>query len=712
MRRNPFLHHPRTRLFHALAFAAAFWALVPSAARSWEGHDWNHWREATKAQKPQIASPQAGLSEILPLLRSAGPDSPLIDSIHNWEAKRDRILRVLHALIGEPSNLTPPRPEAQLLGEEDLGTYTRRHLKIRSEPDDWIPAYLLLPKNLTPPSPAMIVLHQTVAQGKEEPCGIKGDPQLAIAIELVGRGFICLVPDAVGFGERIPAGSQPYATTQQFYQRHPGWSFFGKMAWDGSRIVDYLETLPEVNSRHIGLIGHSHGGYGTIIGAVLEPRISAAVASCAYTTLRADDHPNRWSHITPLLPRLGFYMEDVAQTPIDWHEIIACIAPRPFFDWMPTEDANFPNTENFVATFDDLRKIYGLYGAADNLALRRVPGPHSFPSAARNEGYAWLENALPASIEKRELISRDIGPLSPPKLETRFTVIEEHARGGYTETKIEYLAAENEPIKAYVLTPDGPPTGEKGSSAILVFHQTVPEGKEEPAGHMGRADLHFGPVLARRGYVVLIPDSICAGERITASGAFDTRDFYAAHPNLSAMGKMIQDGRRAIDIVVTVQGVDPKRIGVIGHSLGAEEALFVAAFDDRVKAAAASCGFAPFSAEKNPERWARDRWFSYMPRLRVDLRAGRLPAWDFGDVIGLVAPRGYFNYQTTEDEIFPEGPAIGPIIESLRPLWKRHSAEDRLRSIIEPGPHGISPSATEEVFQWFDKTLNPARPQP
>ena len=123
----------------------------------------------------------------------------------------------------------------------------------------------------------MIVLHQTVGQGKDEPAGIQGSPELAFAAELVERGWICLVPDVVGFGERTPPGARPYTGAMDFYKRHPNWSFFGKMVWDFQRMVDYLLTLPEVDPYRIGSIGHSHGAYGTIICTIFEPRVSAAV---------------------------------------------------------------------------------------------------------------------------------------------------------------------------------------------------------------------------------------------------------------------------------------------------------------------------------------------------------------------------------------------------------------------------------------------------
>lgn len=702
---------------------------------AWEGHDWDEWRLATGAMKPEIESPQAGVAELLPLMVSEGEDSPRIDSIRGWETKRDRILGVLQKLMGEPTNLaSTPAPEAERLGESDQGTYTRVHLRIRTEPDDWIPAYLLIPKKpLGAPSPTMIVLHQTVAQGKDEPAGIKGDPELDLAHELAQRGFICLVPDAIGFGERIPPGAEPYATAREFYKRHPRWSFFGKMAWDTQRIVDYLVTLPEVDPYRIGIIGHSHGGYGSIIGAAFEPRISAVVVSCGFTSLRHDDRPDRWSHLTALLPILGFYLDDIKSAPIDWHEIIATIAPRPMYLWIPTDDKVFPHT---MELWNPLMKlstaIYNLYGQAHAVERRFARAGHAFTRTERMLAYDWLSINLPvrdtanwrntSKVEwetKRELVERRIeldlvstsltdhltnfGSLLSSQKTLAIEELSSRPRDGYTERLIAYTGYPFfQRTSAYLFLPDD---SYGTSPAVVVFHQTTDAGKEEPAGHAGRTSLHFGPELARRGYIVLIPDSICAGERIMKSGPFDTRTFYEWRGSSSAMGHMVIDARRAIDVLQSLPEVDPDRIGVMGHSLGAEIALFVAAFDERVKAAVASCGFAPFAAEKNLERWARDHWFSYMPRLRIDLRAGRLPAWDFDDVIRLVAPRGYFNFQATDDEIFPEGEAIHPLILDSKPLWAMYGAEENLVSITRPGPHDVPDDIKAQMYAWLDRML-------
>ncbi len=367
-----------------------------STAWAWPGFTWEAWQESTGVQAPELSTRQAGNPALLPLLDGAeGP----ITTVAAWEAKRDGIKQTLSTILGTPTDIVRDTGAVEILGEEKLPEYTRIHLRVPGEAGDPIPAYLLLPKEpvhqsghpAAGPTPAMIVLHQTQAPGKQEACGMVGNPDMAFADELAKRGYICIVPDVIGFGERIPEGTQPYHDALAFYARHPQWSFFGKMSYDLACIVDYLETRPEVDAKAIGVIGHSHGAYGSIMGTIFEPRINFAVASCGFNTLRTDNRPDRWSNLTALMPRLGFYVEDIKEAPLDWHEIIAAIAPRPYFNWATLEDDIFPNTDNLADIYTQLTNVYGLYGAADKFHGELVPGKHRFPKEGRDLAYTWID---------------------------------------------------------------------------------------------------------------------------------------------------------------------------------------------------------------------------------------------------------------------------------------------------------------------------------
>ena len=149
-----------------------------------------------------------------------------------------------------------------------------------------------------------------------------------------------------------------------------------------------------VDPKRIGSIGHSHGAYETLFAAAFEPRISAAVASCGFTTFRSDPNPERWSHLTALIPQLGCYLPDVASIPFDWQHVLGLTAPRHLFVWYATQDTIFPKTDNLDGLLKDVQKVYRLEGAADALSWQAFQGPHKFPKAGREEAYRWLETAF------------------------------------------------------------------------------------------------------------------------------------------------------------------------------------------------------------------------------------------------------------------------------------------------------------------------------
>lgn len=371
--------------------------LWPGTSAAWPGFNWDEWHAATGVEKPEIESAQAGLPELLPLLKNSPDDPRPFRTVTSWARRRDEVKRTLMLLMGTPGQMAiDPDPTTEL-GEDQLEDYRRIHVRIQGELDDPIFAYVLVPNRpMSRLSPAMVVLHQTQAAGKAEACGMTGDPEMAFADELAKRGYICIAPDAAGFGERIPEGGQPYDGAMEFYKKHPTWSYFGKMNWDLGRVIEYLRTRGDVDMERIGAIGHSHGAYGAIMASVFEPRIALTVASCGFTTLRADPSPERWSHLTPLLPRLGFYVDDIKQAPFDWHQVIACIAPRHFFNWSTLDDDIFPNTANLAGVYTQLDDLYKLFLMDGRFHGELVPGKHQFPKEGREMAYTWIDQHFKA----------------------------------------------------------------------------------------------------------------------------------------------------------------------------------------------------------------------------------------------------------------------------------------------------------------------------
>jgi len=367
---------------------------------------WERWRAITGTKPQRYTSDQVGRSELVDLLQWHGH---AILTPEEWIARRGEIKRLLLEVMGDFPPLTTilnPR----IVEEKEFEKYTRRKVVYTSEPGDDIPAYLFLPKNGKKKHPAVLCAHQTNPYGKREAAGIDGDPAMALAPRLAERGYVTLAPDEICFGERHNPLLGHYGDAIEFYRKHTKWSVAGKMVWDKSRSIDYLWTLDEVDPRRIGAIGHSHGGYGSLHAAAFDERIQAVVSSCGFTTFRADGNTYRWSHATPMLPKLGFYLggremtwetfqqvklKEVHQVPFDWHHILALVAPRPLFLSVSLDDEVFPGGESIRSqVLPRIQPIYDLHESPERVEGRFFQAGHSFPEVAQQDAFAWLDRWL------------------------------------------------------------------------------------------------------------------------------------------------------------------------------------------------------------------------------------------------------------------------------------------------------------------------------
>ncbi len=303
-------------------------------------------------------------------------------------------------------------------------------------------------------------------------------------------------------------------------------------------------------------------------------------------------------------------------------------------------------------------------------------------------------------------ISVAIGPLPPPvPPEPKIVFTEELDDGNLIRQSIRYRSFDDDEVSAYLLYPSHVATEAHGACpAMIALHQTVPQGKEAVAGLQGDPDDRYGLELAGRGYAVLVPDVLTAGDRIYPGfPPYCTRPFEEKYPHWSMIGKMIYDHRQGLELLAGLEWVDKRRIGAIGHSLGAYNAYFLAAFDERVRAVVASCGFYPFAGDSYPLRWGR-REFTHIPELNRWLERGEVP-FEFHEVAAAIAPRAYFNWSAQSDEHYGNWQSIGTAMLALQEVYEALGVPDRFVSIIAPGGHRFSPFARACAYQWLDCQL-------
>jgi dienelactone hydrolase len=356
------------------------------------GWDFDRWKRQ-HAWEP-ARSEQSG-KDLLPLISPDAGKGEWEKSAANWRKISDEVL-------GKLSDAKPDPPKYEFLGDEfeNRGErpYLMQRIRYRVAPEEWGYAWLTTPRDGKGPHPCVIALHQTSVAGKDEAMALDITPDskyTTYAHELAGRGFLLLAPDAIAFGERAAEHrNAKYRSADEFFSAHADGSVMGKMSWDVSRAIDVLEQFPQADAKNIGCIGHSHGAYGTLFAMLAESRIKAGVISCGIDLLRDDPNPDRWWRKTALMPRLGFYEGKMTDTPIDFHQWLALLAPRPIYVVVAMKDTIFPNTTRLPEVLKNVQGVYDLYGATGALKTHIFDGAHQFPESARSESYQMLNDVL------------------------------------------------------------------------------------------------------------------------------------------------------------------------------------------------------------------------------------------------------------------------------------------------------------------------------
>lgn len=289
-----------------------------------------------------------------------------------------------------------------------------------------------------------------------------------------------------------------------------------------------------------------------------------------------------------------------------------------------------------------------------------------------------------------------MGPLpgAERKVPLDLQTVEETKAGQLTRRKVRYHTdSPGQTVSAWLYLP---PHDGKKLPAMLCLHQTTGIGKDEPAGLGGSPNLHYALELAQRGYVTLAPDYPSFGEH--------EYDFAPEKGYISGTMKAIWDNVRAVDVLQSLDEVDPERIGCIGHSLGGHNSMYTACFEPRIKAVVSSCGFNRFHKYYggNLKGWTSNR---YMPLIntRYNNSPDEVP-FDFTEIVGVLAPRGFFASAPVNDGNF-EVSGVRDCIAAAQPIYELYGHPDRLRAIYPESGHDFPPAAREEAYRFLDGQL-------
>lgn len=310
--------------------------------------------------------------------------------------------------------------------------------------------------------------------------------------------------------------------------------------------------------------------------------------------------------------------------------------------------------------------------------------------------------APPVTTWKEWLVERErirrawlefLGPWEVVEPGNRHRVLAEDLAAGCRRRLIRYATEPDEEIEAWLLLPaDEAARPDRGWPGAVVFHSTTDQTIDEPAGTAASDAVAIGTWLCRRGFVVLCPRchlwNTTPAHRIDLPGA--VARLAARHPGACGMRKLLHDGIRAVDILHTIDSVDATAIVTAGHSLGAKEALYLAAFDDRIGGAAFSEGGIGLGFSNWHDPWylgdaIRD------PSFRLD----------HAQLLGVTLPGGMLILGGEAGPGAADGDrSWGHVARGLE-VGRLERPRPRLGLFNHRGGHAIPAAARERLLDWL-----------
>jgi dienelactone hydrolase len=288
--------------------------------------------------------------------------------------------KVTELIGGFPPQLPPLRPAT--LETRDFPGFRREKIVFDSRPGVSVLAYLLIPNNAQKPAPTMICVPGH-GRGVDDIVGIddqgrertdKAGYQHDFAIQVAEAGMAAVAIEPMGFGcRRDPVNARQSLSRKACEPAAGGALLVGETmiawrVWDVMRTLDYLATRSELDSSRVGCMGISGGGTVTLFSAALEPRLRVALVSGYLNTFR--------DSIGSLAHCIDNYVPGI----LNWaemHDIAGLIAPRPLFVESGEKDNIFP-VEASIKSFNHVREIYSMFGAADRIEQEVFPDEHAF----------------------------------------------------------------------------------------------------------------------------------------------------------------------------------------------------------------------------------------------------------------------------------------------------------------------------------------------
>ena len=292
-------------------------------------------------------------------------------------------------------------------------------------------------------------------------------------------------------------------------------------------------------------------------------------------------------------------------------------------------------------------------------------------------------NQQRALIKKRWLDY--LGAPKPNPSKPVLKLLSEERQEGIIRQYVEYEGEPGTRVYGYLLKPE---TLQQKLPGVVALHSTSDNQMLCISGAEKGKYVQFGFELAQQGFVVFCPQCFLWHENEGRNWEEQSMHYIKNHPGTTGMGKMLFDARRAVDVLESLEEVDSSRIGCMGHSLGAKEALYLGAFDDRVKTIVSNEGGIGIEMSNWDAAWY----------LGSEI-------YQFGhqhhEVLALAAPKSFLLIGGDS----ADGEHSRPYIEAVKPVYELYHQSPNLELKNHGLGHHAEPIAVEWTYDWMKEHL-------
>jgi dienelactone hydrolase len=340
---------------------------------------------------------------------------------------------------------------------------------------------------------------------------------------------------------------------------------------------------------------------------------------------------------------------------------------------------------DFLRTMGVAGMVIGIPGLAHGMT--EINTPDLPPLLVDSEGNP-IHSLSKWKVQREQIKNRwldYLGAMNPNPKIPELKVLEEDRPDGLVRQFVEYEGEPGMMVRGYLLKPENI---NKPLPGVVALHSTSDNQMIYIAGYKKGRLLGFGYNLAKQGFVVFCPQCYLWHDRGGRSYEQQVDLFADRHPGSKGMAKMLFDAQRAVDVLDSLEEVDSSRIGTMGHSLGAKEAFYLGAFDDRVGAIVSNEGGIGIEMSNWNAVWY----------LNKDIQA-------FGhqhhEVLALAAPKPFLLIGGDGYD----GKQSRPYIEAVKPVYGLYNEPQNLALKNHGEGHSAGPTAEEWTYDWMKDHL-------